>query len=50
MRWSERKRRATDSTAENGLLQLLELLEEADGVECLGHLGQFLLLLGRKHP
>jgi len=41
------KRRATDSTAEQGLLQLLELLEQADGVERVCHLEQFLLHLGR---
>ena len=41
-------RRATDSTVENGLLQLLKLLKEADGVERLCHLEQFLLFLGRQ--
>ena len=36
------------STAENSLLQLLYLLKEADRVERVGHLEQFLLLLGRQ--
>ena len=33
---------------EDGLLQLLELVEEAAGIENLDHLGQFLLLLERR--
>ena len=45
-----RQRRATSSAAEDGLLQLFELVEEANGIENLGHLGQFLLHLGREYP
>jgi len=41
-------RRATDSTVENGLLQLLQLAQQADGVKRVGDLCQFLLLLGRQ--
>jgi hypothetical protein len=42
------KRRATGSAAEDGLLQLLYLLKQVDGVEGLRHLSQLLLLLGRQ--
>jgi hypothetical protein len=44
--WAGNTRRATDGTTEDGLLQLLHLLEEVDRVERVCHLGQFLLLLG----
>jgi hypothetical protein len=40
--------RTTDSTAEDGFLQLLYLSEEADRVERVCHLNQFLLFLGRQ--
>ena len=43
------KRRAADSAVEEGLLQLLYLLNQADGVERLHHLGQLLSLLGRQY-
>jgi hypothetical protein len=42
------KRGATDGTAAHGLLQLLQLFEEADRVEYLGYLSQLLLLVGRQ--
>ena len=44
----DRERRTTDGTAEHGFLQLLCLLEQVDGVKRVGHLDQFLLLLGRE--
>jgi len=37
----------TDSTAEDSLLQLLELFKQADGVKCVSDLEQFLLHLRR---
>jgi hypothetical protein len=43
-------RGATRGTAEDGLLQLLQLAQQADGVECVCHLEQLLLFRGRQHP
>jgi hypothetical protein len=42
-------RRATRDAAEYSLLQLLQLMEQADGVKCMGNFDEFLLLLGRQN-
>jgi hypothetical protein len=46
--WNER--RAIHSTAKDGLLLLLQLVREAEGVERLCHLSLFVLLLSRQNP